>query len=160
MLTPTALLHLATRECRGAPVRKRHFTYMKFPRHERSRFGGRAVRVSSTGQLAPQHLRDPRTKTRMLAVYEAQEFSRRRWKGRDYEVYELPFSLAPKELQRVVPELHTECPLRAGTDGTNLRHKVYERSALPAEVFGNGKVALPVVPKVTNKCTFDKMYVF
>ena len=157
MLTRTALLHLATKEAKGAAVRRRPFSYMKRTRHERQRFGGRAVRIASTAQNSPKHLRDPRTKERMLAVYEAQEFSRRHWKGRDFEVYEIPWSLAPRELQRVMPELHTECPTRAA-DGTNIRHKVFERSMLPAEIFGHKKVTLPAVQKMSGRFALDKMF--
>ncbi|KNH07396.1 hypothetical protein XU18_1928 [Perkinsela sp. CCAP 1560/4] len=160
MLHQCRIFFIATKECLGAPTRKRAFTYMKRPRHESQRFGGRATRVASGVKNGPKHLQQATTKERMLAVYEAQEFSRRQWKGRDFEVYEVPWSLAPPDLRRVIPELHTECPIRSAVDGKNLRHKVFDRWELSNELFGHETVERPKVPCVSPRLAFSKMLVF
>ena len=132
------------------------------PRHDPQKYGGRISHVKQygpvTGGRGALWKKSPALRNRALAVFEAQQFSRREWKGRDYDVVEMPYGLAPLELQRVIPEIHTEYPLRA-RDGSNLRHKVYDRDgSLAATLFGKPVVAVPEFRPTSIAHTLDKLF--
>eukprot|EP00759_Apiculatamorpha_spiralis_P040715 PhF_6_TR39591/c0_g1_i1/m.58672 len=126
-------------QTRGSRIGNRQLSNRKTPYHEPQKFGGRIAHVKQ--YVTVKHgsgtlwKKDPKMRERVLAVFEAQQFSRREWKSRDYDVYELPYEFAPKEMQRVIPDLYTEIPIRAN-DGTNLRQKVYDRETMASVLYG------------------------
>ena len=148
-------------ETLSSSMRERHFSYMKTPRHESQRFGGRACRIRQSMPLAHgaglQHLKYPEIKEQILSVYEAQERSRREWKSRDYDIYEMPFSLAPRELQRVIPEPYTELPLRAST-GALLSHVIFEREVVAKELFPDQLISTFPKPDPANPTLDEFLY--
>ena len=152
-----------TKDTRSSCMRVRRFTYMKTPRYESQRFGSRACRIrqpapSIKGSTGLQHLRDPGTKQRILAIYDAQEFSRREWKARDFDVYEMPFDLSPEELQCVVPEPYTECTQRSIKDGIGIKGRVFERERVAPFLFPGQQIPQPPSPKFTTQYTVEKLF--
>ncbi|KAG8341612.1 hypothetical protein TRVL_07560 [Trypanosoma vivax] len=122
--------------------RKRH-TFNTLPLHDANRFGGRTAYLREIGPVnikgrGRRFKKDHRTVQFNVDVWCAQQTLRKRWKQRDWEVVEVPFALAPREQQRVIPELYTDVPQMADPDRmdfTNIRNKVYDREDLQAVLF-------------------------
>jgi hypothetical protein len=127
---------------------RRTHTSHQLPRNHSSRYGGRAAhfRVSTRNtahQVNNYWFKDQRLEKYNIDVWLAQQTLRKKWKGRDWDVVEMPFALAPKALQQVVPELHTELPKMtapAKGDFQNIRSKVFNREDLQDALFPNHAV--------------------
>lgn len=94
--------------------RQRH-TYRTLPLHDASRFGGRSSYLREIGPF--DHKRKGRLFKRNaelsqwnVDVWAAQQTLRKKWKGRDWVVMEVPFLCSPRALQRVIPEMFTDLP--------------------------------------------------
>lgn len=94
---------------------RRQHTYRTLPLHDANRFGGRSAYLREIGPF--DHKRRGRLFKRNSAlsqwnvdVWCAQQTLRKKWKGRDWVVMELPFLSSPKLLQRVIPEIYTDLP--------------------------------------------------
>lgn len=94
--------------------RRRH-TYRTLPLHDANRFGGRTAYLREIGPF--DHKRRGRLFKRNhelsqwnVDVWCAQQTLRKKWKGRDWVVMELPFLCSPRLLQRVIPEIFTDLP--------------------------------------------------
>lgn len=122
--------------------RQRH-TFNTLPVHDANRFGGRSAYLREIGPFDHKRKgrafkKDPATVQFNVDVWAAQQTLRKRWKGRDWEVVELPFALAPREMQRVIPEVYTDVPVMADPargDFRNLRRRVYDRESLQEVLF-------------------------
>lgn len=144
--------------------RQQH-SFNSLPVHDSSRFGGRSAYLREIGPFDHKRKgrlfkRDPRTVQFNVDVWAAQQTLRKRWKGRDWDVVELPFSLAPKELQRVIPEVYTDVPTMtnpAQGDFSNIRSKVYDREALQGALYGGVAKPYPALRTVDPEAlTLDK----
>ena len=110
--------HSTAREFDPQPRLHRQFAmYKRLPSNYTSRFGGRlsrlrtGVQARGPGNFAkkvPDWKKDEPLRRYNIDVWWAQETLRREWKGRDFDVYELPFALAPAALRRVIPQRYTE----------------------------------------------------
>ncbi|CAD2222594.1 hypothetical protein AGDE_01115 [Angomonas deanei] len=166
---PTA--HLSQRRCISTGVfehppfkyRKRH-AFNTLPVHDANRFGGRSAYLREIGPFdhkkkGRQFKRDPGTVQFNVDVWSAQQTLRKQWKKRDWTVVELPFALAPKEMQRVIPELYTDVPIPTNSakgDYSNLRSKVYDRETLQEALY-SGARPYPEIVRVDQKAlTLDK----
>ncbi|CCW71357.1 unnamed protein product [Phytomonas sp. Hart1] len=137
--------------------RQQH-TYNTLPLHDSSRFGGRTAYFREIGPFNHKRRgrlfkRDHRTLQYNVDIWCAQSTLRKKWKGRDWEVVELPFNLAPAEQQRVIPELYTDVPQMthpAVGDYSNIRSKVYDREELQGALFGGKTYPYPRMLKVKN----------
>lgn len=123
--------------------RQRH-TYNTLPIHDANYFGGRLANLREIGPVdgtkrGRLFKRDQQLAQFNVDVWCAQQTLRKRWKQRDWDVVELPFSLAPAELQRVIPEIYTDVPQMvdaAGSgDRSNVRAKVYAVEDVQEAVF-------------------------
>ena len=121
----------------------RRHNHMQLPKDDSNRFGGRTAFLREPGKFdhKTQGARwklDPELQQYNIDVWCAQQTLRKKWKARDWEVVEVPFELAPKALQQVIPELHTELPTMAdpaaGDFGT-VRAKVYDREDMQDVLF-------------------------
>eukprot|EP00760_Papus_ankaliazontas_P029542 PhM_4_TR4282/c0_g1_i1/m.93371 len=177
MFKKSAPFLIPNQQARNSGIR-RHYSFLKTPRHEPQKYGGRIVHVKQSGTTEMgkglMWKRSAALQNRALAVFEAQEFSRRHWKSRDYDVVELPYELAPAELQRVLPEPYTENLIRDAR-GTNLRRRVFTRDEVGAVVYGEGyrtpgstiskldadgnaqPLTACLAPASTKKMTLDKL---
>lgn len=136
--------------------------------HDANRFGGRSAYLREIGPFDHKKKgrlfkRDPETQQFNVDVWSAQQTLRKQWKGRDWDVVEMPFELAPKELQRVVPERYTDVPVMANpaaNDFMNIRRKVYDREALQGALYAtgaNGQTPYPALQRVDRSAmTLDK----
>lgn len=123
--------------------RQRH-TFNSIPLHDANRFGGRSAYLREIGPFDHKKKgrlfkRDPATVQFNVDVWAAQQTLRKKWKGRDWEVVELPFSLAPQCLQRVIPEMYTDVPVMTDAavgDYSNIRNKVFDREELQDVLYG------------------------
>ena len=97
-------------------------------------------------------------------VWTAQQTLRKQWKGRDWDVFELPFEKAPTLLQRVIPEIHTEAPVMsdpANGDFSNIRAKVFDREELQDVLYPDFETKpYPKIekPKKDSKITLDSFF--
>lgn len=135
---------------------RRSHTHLTLPSHHSSYWGGRTAhfRVPQKSakrfkENAPQWKLDQPTMQFNVDVWAGQQSLRRKWKGREWRVVELPFERAPAVLQRVIPELHSELPVMADPktgDYTNIRAKTFavEDPALQETVYGSQQLPLPV----------------
>lgn len=144
--------------------RQQH-TYNTLPLHDSNHFGGRTAYLREIGPFDHKKKgrifkRDPRTVQFNVDVWAAQQSLRKRWKGRDWDVVELPFALAPAELQRVIPEMYTDVPVMAqpaAGDYGNVRSKVYDREALQEVLYGGQARPYPALRTVDARAqTLDK----
>ena len=116
-------------------VEQKH-DHVQLPLHHSSFFNGRLahMRVPMQRKMVGRLWRRDRGVVQYnVDVWIAQETLRRQTKARDWEVVEVPYRLAPAELQRVIPEKHTELPqmVDAGRgDGRNVRNLVFDREAM------------------------------
>ncbi|KAG5485703.1 hypothetical protein LSCM4_06661 [Leishmania orientalis] len=121
-------------------------TFNTLPMHDANRFGGRTAYLREIGPIDHKKKgrlfkRDPATLQFNVDVWCAQQTLRKQWKGRDWDMVEMPFELAPKELQRVVPEKYTDVPMMtdpARHDYMNIRRKVFDREALQGALYASG----------------------
>lgn len=124
--------------------RQRH-TYHTLPMHDANKFGGRTAYLREIGPF--DHKRKGRLFKRNLEISQwnvdvwcAQQTLRKKWKARDWEVIEVPFALAPPEMQCVIPEAYTDLPVAVAASGSagacNLRRKVYDREQLQEMLYG------------------------
>lgn len=128
--------------------RRRKHTHDSLPLDDANRLGGRTAYFRMPGKInmkkcGERFVRDPTVVGYNVDVWAAQQSLRKRWKGRDWEVVEVPFSEAPKVLQRVIPELYTELPKAVVTpegkrnvrdvvvDREDFQHVLYPRSSVP-----------------------------
>nr|CAJ2468530.1 unnamed protein product [Leishmania braziliensis] len=151
------------------PFSYRHqHTFNTLPMHDANRFGGRTAYLREIGPI--DHKKKGRLFKRDLAtlqfnvdVWCAQQSLRKQWKGRDWDVVEMPFELAPKELQRVVPEKYTDVPMMTDPvhhDYMNIRRKVFDREALQGALYPSGgadQSPYPAIQRVNRAAmTLDK----
>ncbi|CCW63559.1 unnamed protein product [Phytomonas sp. EM1] len=137
--------------------RQQH-TYNTLPLHDANRFGGRTAYFREIGPFDHKRKgrlfkRDLRTLQYNVDTWCAQSTLRKKWKGRDWEVVELPFNLAPTELQRVIPEQYTDVPQMtqpAVGDYSNIRSKVYDREELQDVLFGGKAHPYPRIVRVKD----------
>lgn len=144
--------------------RRRH-TFNTLPTHDANRFGGRTAYLREIGPFDHKtkgrlFKRDPATQQFNIDVWSAQQTLRKKWKARDWEVVEMPFALAPRELQRVIPEVYTDVPQMANPtkgDFGNIRSKVYDREELQDALFGPESHPYPPLRRVdASAVTLDK----
>ncbi|CUE79201.1 Hypothetical protein, putative [Bodo saltans] len=124
--------------------RQKH-TYRTLPIHDANYFGGRLANLREIGPVDGKKRgrlfkRNPEIAQFNVDVWCAQQTLRKRWKQRDWEVVELPFSLAPAAMQRVIPEVYTDVPQMvdpssSSTDRSNIRSKVYALEDVQEAVF-------------------------
>lgn len=109
-----------------------------------NKYGGRFARLRESratyrrAVASREFSRDPRIVQFNMDVWNAQQTLRKKWKGRDWEVVELPYELAPKVLQKVIPEMYTAPPMHADPaagDFSNIRAKVFDREDLQEVLF-------------------------
>lgn len=140
--------------------RQRH-SFNTLPVHDANRFGGRSAYLREIGPIDHKKKgrlfkRDPRTVQYNVDIWCAQQTLRRQWKGRDWEVVELPFEAAPPVLQRVLPEKYTDVPIMADPsagDCMNIRRKVFDREELQETLYGStagGALPYPAIQKVNK----------
>ena len=145
--------------------RQKH-TFKSAPVHSSNYFGGRTAQFREIGPIdgkkAGRKFKIEREITQYnVDIWCAQQTLRKQWKGRDWDVVEMPFELAPPTLQRVIPELHTDIPLpsdpKAG-DYENVRSKVFDVEELQDKLFPGGQRVLPDIrpPPEDSKMTLDK----
>lgn len=95
-------------------------------------------------------------------VWNAQQTLRKKWKGRNWRVVELPFEKAPALLQKVVPEEYTELPMMADPkngDFSNIRRKTFAQEDLQEALFGTEKKVLPtLVDRKVSSVTLDSFF--
>ncbi|KAG5485033.1 hypothetical protein LSCM1_07113 [Leishmania martiniquensis] len=139
------------------PFSYRHqHTFNTLPMHDANRFGGRTAYLREIGPI--DHKKKGRLFKRDLAtlqfnvdVWCAQQTLRKQWKGRDWDMVEMPFELAPKELQRVVPEKHTDVPMMADParhDYMNIRRKVFDREDLQGVLYPSSSAGQSPYPAI------------
>lgn len=137
-------------------ARPRKHGYNTLPYTHTSLWGGRSSFLREKGPFNSRYRglrwkRDPELRQFNVDVWCAQQTLRKKWKGRDWEVYELPFEKAPKLLQQVIPEMYTEVPRMADPkngDFENIRAKVFARENLAQVLFeGTGK-SIPALRRV------------
>lgn len=141
----------------------RKHTFNTLPIHDANNFGGRVAQLREIGPVNIKKKGRAYKKDKELSQFDvdvwcAQQTLRKRWKGRDWDVVEMPFQLAPKELQRVIPELYTDVPQPVdakGNDYQNVRSKVFDVEELQQELFGG--TPFPHLRKVNASAqTLDK----
>lgn len=127
-------------------ARQRH-TFRTLPIHDANYFGGRLANLREIGPVDGKKRGRLFKRNKDLAqfnvdVWCAQQTLRKRWKQRDWDVVELPFSIAPRELRRVLPELYTDIPQMVDASGngdcSNVRSRVYPVEDLQNEIFFGG----------------------
>ncbi|KAG5510343.1 hypothetical protein JKF63_07672 [Porcisia hertigi] len=151
------------------PFSYRHqHTFNTLPMHDTNRFGGRTAYLREIGPIDHKKKgrlfkRDPATLQFNVDVWCAQQTLRKQWKRRDWDVVEMPFEVAPKELQRVVPEMYTDVPMMtdpARHDYMNIRRKVFDREDLQGALYaskGAGHSPYPPIQRVDKTAmTLDK----
>lgn len=95
-----------------------------------------------------------------IDVWNAQQTSRKKWKGRDFRVVELPFEAAPAMLQKVIPEEYTELPMMsdpANGDFSNIRRKTFAQEDLQEALFGK-KVLPSLVERNISDVKLDSFF--
>mmetsp|Transcript_27516 Transcript_27516/g.31712 ORF Transcript_27516/g.31712 Transcript_27516/m.31712 type:complete len:189 (-) Transcript_27516:82-648(-) len=146
--------------------RQRH-TFQTLPIHDANYFGGRTAQLREIGPVNSMRRGRQFKRNKELAQYNvdiwcAQQTLRKRWKSRDWEVMELPFPLAPRELQRVMPEMYTDVPQPVdgfgGKDMSNVRSKVFDVETLQHVVYGARSPLLTTAIRRVHKdaLTLDK----
>ncbi|KPI86949.1 hypothetical protein ABL78_3995 [Leptomonas seymouri] len=142
---------------------RRQHTFNTLPMHDANRFGGRAAYLREIGPINHRKRgrlfkRDPATLQYNVDVWCAQQSLRKQWKGRHWDVVEMPFELAPRELQRVIPEKYTDVPVMADParkDYMNIRRKVYDRESLQDALYtGSGQPPYPPLQRI-DKATMS-----
>lgn len=148
--------------------RQRH-TYNSLPLHDANRFGGRTAYLREIGPI--DHKRQGRLFKRQHEIAQwnvemwcAQQTLRKRWKGRDWVVVEMPFAACPPVLQRVLPEVYTDIPVGVEIEESqekdhlrrkykppenrfyrhqtkNIRQKVFDLEELQTSLFGTSITA-------------------
>jgi hypothetical protein len=83
-------------------------------------------------------------------IWCAQQTLRKRWKQRDWDVHEVPFTLAPRVLQRVIPEMHTAVP--AGLD-----HSLRSYVNLHSTIIDREEITTVLYPD--DECLASRIYV-
>lgn len=145
--------------------RQRH-TFETLPIHDANYFGGRTAQLREIGPIDGKKRgrlfkRNKEITQYNVDVWCAQQTLRKRWKGRDWTVVEMPFELAPKELQRVIPEMYTDVPQWADAkrgDYSNIRSKVYDVEELQPALFA-GRETMPyssILKRNETAMTLDK----
>ncbi|CAJ1986801.1 mitoribosomal protein mS69 [Leishmania donovani] len=135
---------------------RRQHTFNTLPMHDANRFGGRTAYLREIGPIDHKKKgrlfkRDLPTLQFNVDVWCAQQTLRKQWKGRDWDVVEMPFEMAPKELQRVVPEKYTDVPMMADParhDYMNIRRKVFDREDMQDALFASGGADQPPYPAI------------
>lgn len=145
---------------------RRQHTFNTLPMHDANRFGGRSAYLREIGPFDHKKKgrlfkRDPATLQFNVDVWCAQQTLRKQWKKRDWDVVEMPFELAPRELRRVIPEKYTDVPMMADParhDYMNIRRKVYDREDLQEALYGSSsQPPYPAVQRVDKSAmTLDK----
>ena len=127
----------------GDGTRRRH-SHDVVPRDDANRLGGRTAyfRVLS-GTNGPKSgkkwTKDATLVNYNIDVWLGQQTLRKKWKGRNWDVVEMAFEDAPKELQRVIPEKYTELPLPVGEKGGNIRDFVVDRESIQPALYPRGQ---------------------
>jgi hypothetical protein len=121
---------------------RRKHDHRSLPIDDASFWGGRSAHMRYTGPQkglgGPKWMLDRSLEKYNIDVWLAQQTLRKKWKGRDWDVVELPFQHAPKELQQVIPEKHTELPRMVNAsagDCRNVRSVVYDRESLQEVLY-------------------------
>lgn len=153
------------------PARWSKHTHSTLPLTDSSKFGGRTSYLREKAPINARYRGRQFKKDHTLLQYNvdvwcAQQTLRKKWKGRDWDVYEMPFERAPKVLQKVIPEVHTEVPMMADPengDFYNIRSKVFDVEDLQGELFatsaeGSDRKVFPELKRVNKEdsLTIDK----
>lgn len=123
---------------------RRSHTHLTLNYHNSNFLGGRTAYFRYHGKpLGKKHGAEWKkhrpTVDYNIDVWAAQQTLRKKWKGRDYRVVELPFEAAPAQLQKVIPEEYTELPMMsdpANGDFSNIRRKTFAQEDLQEALFG------------------------
>ena len=148
--------------------RRRH-THITTPMHDANHFGGRSAQLREIGPInhrmrGRMFKMDPTLQQYNVDIWAAQQTLRKKWKSRDWDVIEFPFELAPKQLQRVIPELYTELPPMtdpANNDCQNIRKKVFDCEDLQRVLYPKAdRTPYPPIQRVdkTKPLTLDKFF--
>lgn len=145
---------------------RRQHTFNTLPMHDANRFGGRTAYLREIGPIDHKKKgrlfkRDAATSQFNVDVWSAQQTLRKQWKKRDWDVVEMPFELAPRKLQQVIPERYTDVPMMADPargDYMNIRRKVYDRETLQETLYaGSEQQPYPSLQRVDRTAmTLDK----
>ncbi|KAK7194593.1 hypothetical protein NESM_000377500 [Novymonas esmeraldas] len=151
------------------PFLYRHqHTFNTLPMHDANRLGGRTAYLREIGPIDHKKKgrlfkRDPATLQFNVDVWCAQQTLRKQWKGRDWDVVEMPFELAPAPLQRVIPEKYTDVPTMTDPSRcnyTNIRRLVVDREDLQAALYArsdSGQSPYPALQRVDRTAmTLDR----
>lgn len=138
-------------------LKRRFNSHISAPIWSSQRFGGRwaAFRVKAPAKRAfvkKTFTQDPQIIQFQADVWNAQQTLRKKWKGRDFEVVELPFALAPAALRGVIPDIHTGAPrctdeLRG--DYSNIQNKVFDREEVQQVMYSKAGEAQQQQPYPT-----------
>ena len=141
--------------------------HSSMPIHDSNYFGGRSAFLREIGPINAKK-RGRKFKKEIticqfnVDIWCAQQTLRKRWKQRDWDVHEIPFRLAPKDLQRVIPDMYTDVPQltdRANGDWSNIRNKVYDRESLAGFLYPSDEAATiyqPLQLVKQHEMTLDK----
>ena len=124
-------------------IKRRYNSHTSTPIWSSQRFGGRwaAFRVKAPAKrmfVKRTFTQDPMIIQFQADVWNAQQTLRKKWKGRDFEVVELPYSLAPAALKGVIPDIHTgapKCTDELRGDFSNIQNKVFDREEVQQVMY-------------------------
>lgn len=147
---------------------RRAHTHLTISTHNSNYFGGRYANFrlphsynnpKKTGMTWRKHLP---TLQYNVDVWSAQQTLRKKWKGRNWRIVEMPFEKAPALLQKVIPEEYTELPIMADPrngDYSNIRRKTFSQEELQEILFGTDKKVLPMpVERKISTVTLDSFF--
>lgn len=148
-----------------ARAHKRNHSQITLNSHNSNFFGGRLSAFRYEGRSShlkkgPEFTKHMPTMQYNIDVWSAQQSLRKKWKGRNWRVVEMPFEKAPKVLQRVIPEQYTELPVMADPangDYSNIRRKTFSQEELQEALFERQVLPMPVVRNV-SKVTLDSFF--
>lgn len=136
--------------------------------HNSNYFGGRlgSFRVNGSnntlqkmGNFWRKHMP---TQQYNVDVWNAQQTLRKKWKGRNWRVVEMPFEKAPALLQKVIPEEYTELPMMSDPkngDFSNIRRKTFAQEELQDILFGTDRKVLPTpVERKLSSVALDSFF--
>lgn len=131
-------------------------SHISLPIRSSQRYGGRwaAFRVKAPAKrmfVKKMFTQDPKVVQFQADVWNAQQTLRRKWKSRDFEVVEMPFSLAPPTLRGVIPDIHTDAPQplnEKSGDYSNANSKVFDREELQQVMYSSSDSGVQPYPKL------------